>query len=120
MSKYPGVERLPSGKIKYRGTTFAGFNKPRRSNRPEKRVWYLQKKAIKLNLSILETVLWGITIAQRHVRASRHDTQKTLRKDPCQLLTGLIKCIGQDQKAQQSNPRSRKSMLEDDPSYFGW
>ena len=32
MSKYPGVKRLPSGKISYRGTTFDGFNKPRRSS----------------------------------------------------------------------------------------
>ena len=47
MSKYPGVERLPSGKIKYRGTTFAGFNKPRRSNRPEKKGMVLAKKGDK-------------------------------------------------------------------------
>ena len=34
-----GVKRLPSGKISYRGTTFDGFNKPRRSNRSEKKEW---------------------------------------------------------------------------------
>ena len=50
MSKYPGVERLPSGKIKYRGTTFAGFNKPRRSNRPEKKGMVLAKKGDKIKL----------------------------------------------------------------------
>ena len=50
MSKYPGVERLPSGRIKYRGTTFAGFNKPRRSNRPEKKGMVLAKKGDKIKL----------------------------------------------------------------------
>ena len=42
-SKYPGVTRLPSGGIKYRGQTFAGFNKPKRSNRPEKKGMVLAK-----------------------------------------------------------------------------
>ena len=50
MSKYPGVERLPSGRIKYRGTTFAGFNKPRRSNRPEKKGRVLAIKGDKIKL----------------------------------------------------------------------
>ena len=44
MSKYPGVKRLPSGKIQYRGTTFAGFNKPKRSNRAGKKGMVLAKE----------------------------------------------------------------------------
>src|SRR6056300_651467 len=50
MSKYPGVERLPRGKIKYRGTTFAGINKPRRSNRSEKKGMVLAKDGNNIKL----------------------------------------------------------------------
>ena len=50
MSKYPGVERLPSGKIKYRGTTFDGFNKPKRSNRAGKKGMVLAKEGDKIKL----------------------------------------------------------------------
>ena len=64
MSKYPGVERLPSGGIKYRGTTFAGFNKPKRSNRAGKKAWCWQNQERKLNLYISETLRWGITISR--------------------------------------------------------
>jgi 8-oxo-dGTP pyrophosphatase MutT (NUDIX family) len=39
-----GVERLPSGGIKYRGTTFPGYNKPRASTRPQKKKMVLAKK----------------------------------------------------------------------------
>jgi len=50
MSKYPGVERLPSGRIKYRDTTFAGFNKPRRSNRAGKKGMVLAKDGDRIKL----------------------------------------------------------------------
>ena len=50
MSKYPGVKRLPSGKIQYRGTTFAGFNKPRRSNRAGKKGMVLAKEGDRIKL----------------------------------------------------------------------
>jgi len=50
MSKYPGVKRLPSGKIKYRGKTFAGFNKPRKSDRPEKKGMVLAKEGDRIKL----------------------------------------------------------------------
>ena len=43
-------ERTPSGKIKYRGTTFDGFNKPRRSNRPGKKGMVLAKEGDKIKL----------------------------------------------------------------------
>jgi hypothetical protein len=39
-----GVERLPSGGIKYRGVTFPGYNKPRSSTRPQKKKMVLAKK----------------------------------------------------------------------------
>ena len=50
MSKYPGVKRLPSGKIQYRGTTFDGFNKAKRSNRAGKMGMVLAKEGDKIKL----------------------------------------------------------------------
>ena len=50
MSKYPGVKRLPSGKNQYRGTTFDGFNKPRRSNRAGKKGMVLAKEGDRIKL----------------------------------------------------------------------
>lgn len=45
MAKSPtGVKRLPSGKIEYRGKTFDGFNKPRRSDNPDKKGMVLAKE----------------------------------------------------------------------------
>ena len=49
-TKYPGVTRTPSGGIKYRGTTFAGFNKPKRSNRAGKKGMVLAKEGEKIKL----------------------------------------------------------------------
>ena len=47
-TKYPGVKRLPSGGIEYRGTKFAGFNKPKRSNRAGKKGMVLAKEGDKV------------------------------------------------------------------------
>ena len=49
-NKYPGVKRLPSGGIEYRGTKFAGFNKPKRSNRSGKKGMVLAKEGDKVKL----------------------------------------------------------------------
>ena len=50
MSKYPGVKRLPSGGIEYRGKKFAGFNKPKRSDRPGKKGMVLAKEGDRIKL----------------------------------------------------------------------
>ena len=50
MAKIPGVNRLPSGKIEYRGKKFDGFNKPRRSDRSEKKGMVLAKEGEKVRL----------------------------------------------------------------------
>ena len=50
MSKYPGVKRLPSGGIEYRGKKFAGFNKPRKSDRPGKKGMVLAKEGDRIKL----------------------------------------------------------------------
>ena len=49
-SKYPGVKRLPSGGIEYRGKKFAGFNKPRKSDRAGKKGMVLAKEGDKIKL----------------------------------------------------------------------
>ena len=48
MAKSKDAKRLPSGKIKYRGETFPGFNKPKRntSGSQHKQV-VLAKKAMR-------------------------------------------------------------------------
>ena len=48
--KYPGVKRLPSGGIEYRGKKFSGFNKPRKSDRPGKKGMVLAKEGDKIKL----------------------------------------------------------------------
>lgn len=51
MAKTPkGVKRLPSGKIEYRGHTFEGYNKPKRSSKPEKKGMVLAKEKDKIKL----------------------------------------------------------------------
>lgn len=49
-SKYPGVKRLPSGGIEYRGKKFSGFNKPKRSDRPGKKGMVLAKEGDRIKL----------------------------------------------------------------------
>ena len=48
--KYPGVKRLPSGGIEYRGKKFSGFNKPKRSDRPGKKGMVLAKEGDRIKL----------------------------------------------------------------------
>ena len=47
----------------------------------KKRAWSLLRKAIKLNLSITETALWGTITVLRRVRALKRDMVETLIKD---------------------------------------
>lgn len=44
MVSIKSVERLPSGKIKYRWVLYPWFNKPRKSTKPEKKKMVLAKK----------------------------------------------------------------------------
>ena len=44
MATTKNVERLPSGRLKYRGETFAGYNKPKRSVKGAKKSAVLAKK----------------------------------------------------------------------------
>ena len=46
----PAGKRLPSGKIEYHGKTFAGYNKPRSSDRAEKKGMVLAKDGEQVKL----------------------------------------------------------------------
>jgi len=46
----PPAKRLPSGKIEYRGKTFDGYNKPRSSDRSEKKGMVLAKDGEQVKL----------------------------------------------------------------------
>jgi len=50
MATTKDVERLPSGRIKYRGETFAGFNKPKRTPGKAKKSAVLAKEGTDVKL----------------------------------------------------------------------
>ena len=50
MATTKNVERLPSGRLKYRGETFAGYNKPKRSVKGAKKSAVLAKKGTEVKL----------------------------------------------------------------------
>ena len=50
MATTKNVERLPSGRLKYRGETFAGYNKPKRSVKGAKKSVVLAKKGTEVKL----------------------------------------------------------------------
>jgi len=50
MATTKNVTRTPSGRIKYRGETFAGFNKPKRTPGKNKKSAVLAKKGSEIKL----------------------------------------------------------------------
>ena len=50
MATTKNVERLRSGRLKYRGETFAGYNKPKRSVKGGKKSVVLEKKGSEVKL----------------------------------------------------------------------
>jgi hypothetical protein len=50
MATVKSVERLPSGRLKYRGETFAGFNKPKNTPGKPKKSAVLAKKGDQVKL----------------------------------------------------------------------
>ena len=50
MATTADVQRLPSGRIRYRGETFAGFNKPKRTPGNSKKSAVLAKKGKEIKL----------------------------------------------------------------------
>jgi len=50
MATTKDVKRLPSGRLQYRGETFAGYNKPKRTPNKAKKSAVLAKKGNKVKL----------------------------------------------------------------------
>ena len=50
MATTKNVERWPSGRLKYRGETFAGYNKPKRSVKGAKKSAVLEMKGSEIKL----------------------------------------------------------------------
>ncbi len=50
MASTKDVRRLPSGRIEYRGETFAGYNKPKRTPKAAKKFAVLAKKGTEIKL----------------------------------------------------------------------
>jgi hypothetical protein len=96
-SKYPGVKRLPSGGIEYRGKKFAGFNKPRKSDRPEKKGMVLAKEGDTIKLIHYGAKGYGHNYSPT-ARASllKAAMEKILVRVSLVLLIGPIKYYGLD------------------------
>jgi len=50
MATTKNVTRLPSGRLKYRDETFAGYNKPKRSKKSSKKSVVLAKKGTEIKM----------------------------------------------------------------------
>ena len=50
MATTKDVEKLPSGRIKYRGETFSGFNKPKKTPNKPKKSAVLAKKGSEIKI----------------------------------------------------------------------
>ena len=74
MATTSSVQRLPSGRLKYRGETFAGYNKPKRSVKGGKRSAVLAKKGSEVKL-----VRFGD--ASMTIKKDQPGRQKTLKRD---------------------------------------
>ena len=93
-SKYPGVKRLPSGRIEYRGTTFAGFNKPRKSTRPEKKGMVLAKEGDTVRVIHFGQKGYGHNYSSTARKSFKSRHAQNIKKVNYLLLTGLIKFCG--------------------------
>ena len=107
-TKYPGVTRTPSGGIKYRGTTFAGFNKPKRSNRAGKKGMVLAKEGDKIKLIHYGDSSMGhnYSAAARKSFKSRHG--KNIAKGKMSAAYWANKELWSKGGSKKSPPKSQK------------
>ena len=92
MATTKDVERLPSGRIKYRGETFAGFNKPKRTPGKAKKSAVLAKKALKLNWFGSGTLrCLSRKTSREDVKTFVHDTIVTRQKTNFRPDTGPVR-----------------------------
>jgi|TARA_R100000426_G_scaffold27203_3_gene22853 hypothetical protein len=108
-SKYPGVKRLPSGGIEYRGKKFAGFNKPRKSDRAGKKGMVLAKEGEKIKLIHYGDSSMGhnYSAAARKSFKARH--AKNIKKGKMSAAFWANKELwGGPGKSKKSPPKSQK------------
>lgn len=72
MATTKDVERLPSGRLKYRGETFAGYNKPKRTPNESKKFAVLAKKG-----DIVKLVRYGDP--NMEIKADNPERRKSFR-----------------------------------------
>ena len=113
MSKYPGVKRLPSGKISYRGTTFDGFNKPRRSNRPEKKGMVLAKEGDKVRLIHFGDSSMGHNYSPEARKSFKARHARNIAKGKMSAAFWANKVFGQDLKDLKSRLQNLKNTPKD-------
>jgi hypothetical protein len=107
-SKFPGVKRLPSGGIEYRGKKFAGFNKPRKSDRPGKKIMVLAKEGDKIKLIHAGDASMGhnYSDAARSSFKSRH--RKNIAKGKMSAAYWADKALWTKGGSKKSPPKSQK------------
>ena len=107
-TKYPGVTRTPSGGIKYRGTTFAGFNKPKRSNRAGKKGMVLAKEGDKIKLIHYGDSSMGHNYSAAAEKISRRGTGKNIAKGKMSAAYWANKELWSKGGSKKSPPKSQK------------
>ena len=95
MSKYPGVKRLPSGGIEYRGKKFAGFNKPKRSDRPGKKGMVLAKEGERIKLIHYGDSSMGHNYSPEARKSFKARHKKNIQKG---LLRGFFGTLGRPER----------------------
>ena len=97
MATTKDVERLPSGKLKYRGEIFPGYNKPKRLSGESKKSAVLAKKGDEIKLFAMVILIWlSVKITLQHVKAFVLDTNVT------QLKINLLQDTGPAKHGSQS------------------
>lgn len=108
--KFPGVKRLPSGGIEYRGTKFAGFNKPKRSNRSGKKGMVLAKEGDKVKLIHYGDSSMGHNYSPEARKSFKARHAKNIKREKCLLHTGQTKNFGVGRESQRSLHQNLRSL----------
>jgi len=107
-SKFPGVKRLPSGGIEYRGKKFAGFNKPRKSDRPGKKIMVLAKEGDKIKLIHAGDASMGHNYSDAARRSFKNRHRKNIAKGKMSAAYWADKALWTKGGSKKSPPKSQK------------
>ena len=107
--KFPGVKRLSSGGIEYRGTKFAGFNKPKRSNRSGKKGMVLAKDGDKIKLIHYGDSSMGHNYSPEARKSFKARHAKNIKKGPTSAAYWANKVFWSGEGgSKKSPPKSQK------------